>query len=203
MNAPMTTIALWHSYNSEPTATPIHGETALPHADCSDAVYGPLPATVAYLRPVAAPASEVAVLLVPPLSAARVSRNGQPMPVGLHGMQHGDRLDMAGHTYWVAVQPAAQRTVYDPEVHGADMFCFLSKKRLAAGDPIAFCPGVPGTPCGALYTQRAWDLLNSPESKLRCSGCGFHAGAASWTPPSPPERKVLDDLLPINRESGA
>jgi len=126
-----------------------------------------------------------AVFLVPDRHAGEVSRNGIPLSAGMHTLSHADRLETAAQTYWISGQSAPEQTHYDPALHGADVFCFLTKARLEPGQAITICPGVPGRSCSAIYKSDAWAKAMRPGSPIKCARCGFHPDLQTWQPDLP------------------
>ena len=137
----------------------------------------------------------VGVALVPPELDRRVALNGALLPSGLSILRHADRLDIRPQTIWIASHGTAEPATYDPELHGDNQFCFLSKARLHAGQPIVVCPGVPGRRCSVLYQQQAWELAMQSPSRMHCANCGFRPDLAEWRPPEIPERRTIDEIL--------
>ncbi|MBC8875232.1 MAG: hypothetical protein H8E44_37900 [Planctomycetes bacterium] len=138
----------------------------------------------------------IAVALVTPAADHAVARNGIPLPVGLHPLRHADRLDVGDRTYWLSGQKGVEETEYDPDVHGEDVYCMLTKARLAPGQSIKICPGREGRECGVIYKSAAWDMFMESGTPTKCPNCGYHSGEAEWEPPQPKPRRTLDGLLP-------
>lgn len=143
-------------------------------------------------------ASGAAAALLVPHSAGAITRNGVPLPGGVHLVRHKDRLDYGGETYWVAVEHEVRVTLYEPDVHGADVYCFVTKARLRAGEEIVICPGKPGATCGVIYKKPAWDMAREANARFRCPRCGFDPGAGDWQP-APPRTSTLDQLFILAR----
>jgi len=141
--------------------------------------------------------AHVAVALVAPNSLSDVTCNGRPLSAGLWALRHADRLDVDGRSVWIAVETSVDETQYDAATHGADVHCFITKKRLVAGDEIAICPGTPGKTCGAIYALAAWRLALKSTRPFRCPGCGFSPTKAVWQPQLPQPNKTLEKLLDI------
>lgn len=161
---------------------------------------GPAPRLI----PVGSGSGAAAALLVPD-TAGSVSRNGVPLPAGVHLVRHRDRLEFGGVSYWVAVEREVRVVLYEPDVHGADVFCFVTKARLRAGEEIVVCPGRPGTECGVIYKKPAWDMAIEANARFRCPRCGFDPGAGDWQPTLPRESNLtqLFDLARQYRSGGA
>jgi hypothetical protein len=134
----------------------------------------------------------IAVLLVPPSGCAG-SCNGIPLGPGTHVIQHADRIDIDDLTFWVAASNAVEIVAYDPDVHGADVFCLLTKARLQPGADIVCCPG-----CGMIYRSAAWEMVLDADSKFRCPGCRFDPFAGEWEP-TLPRTSSLDRIIELAR----
>lgn len=137
----------------------------------------------------------IAVALVKPAAGRVVARNGIPLSGGLHPLRHADRLDVGDRTYWLSGQKSVEETNYDPDVHGEDVYCMLTKARLAPGQRIKICPGRDGTECAVIYKAEAWDMFMESGTPTKCPNCGYRAGEAEWEPPRPKPRRTLDGLL--------
>ena len=137
--------------------------------------------------PVPAQRGGIAMLLVPDGLDGRLTRNGHRLAAGAHLIAHADGLAWEGLRVWVAREEAPTEAVYDPEVHGPDVFCARTRSRLRPGEPVVICPGTATTECGVLYRAAAW-------MNLRCHLCGFNPGGEAWSPPQR-ENGELDDLL--------
>jgi hypothetical protein len=122
------------------------------------------------------------VLLVPD-GGAPVAINGVAVPPGLHLLRHADRLDVAGRLHWVSQRCEVEHVEYDPAVHGDNVYCYLTKARLRPGQAIRICPGLAGSPCGALYTAEAWEMAMQSQPPMPCASCGYHRTKAEWSPP--------------------
>jgi hypothetical protein len=147
------------------------------------------------LRPVRGVAGVLGVLFVRPETSSQVTLNGIVVSEGLHVVNHGDCIGVGVHAFWVSAETNVEKAAYDPATHGDDVFCFLTKARIADGQAIKICPGVPGTACGAIYKAEAWDMATSADPPIRCANCGYLPGDGEWQPPEPKTRKRLDDLL--------
>lgn len=139
----------------------------------------------------------IAVALVAPHALGDVSCNGRPLSAGLWPLRHADRLDVDGRSIWIAVETSVDEMRFDPATHGVDVHCFITKKRLAAGDEIAICPGTPGKSCGAIYALAAWRLAQKSTRPFKCPGCGYSPTKAVWQPQLPQPNKTLEKLLNI------
>lgn len=137
------------------------------------------------LLPVGAAAGGVGALLVPLGLQSQIARNGVPLPSGAHLLRHADRLDYAGRTYWVAAVREVREVPYDAAVHGDDVYCYITKSRLRAGEPIVVCPGRPGAPCDAIYRKPAWEMALEANARFRCPRCRFEPAAGEWRPTVP------------------
>jgi hypothetical protein len=150
------------------------------------------------LVPVRSGSGAVAALLVPPCSGS-VVRNGVPLPSGVHVVRHKDRIDHGGETCWIAVEHEVRVSVYQPDVHGVDVYCFITKARLHAGEEIVVCPGRPGAECAAIYKKPAWDMALEANERFRCPRCGFDPAAADWQP-TLPRKPNLPQLFELARQ---
>ena len=83
----------------------------------------------------------------------------------------------------------AEESRFDPEVHGADLFCAATRARLNTGDPIVTCPGNQGGTCGLVYSLVAW------QASATCHGCGASHDPEPWAPPVEPRGSLLAELL--------
>jgi hypothetical protein len=137
----------------------------------------------------------IGAAIVPVELHASVAINGSPVGSGLHGLRHTDRVEVNGHSVWVAASLTVETTAYDPAVHGERMYCFISKMPLAAGQQVVVCPGAPGKPCNAIYAKDAWKRAMQTQTNLRCANCKFHPEDAEWTPTEPQSRKRIHELL--------
>lgn len=124
-----------------------------------------------------------------------VAVNGVPVPSGMRLLWHADRLDVSGRTFWISAATSVEQGAYDPALHGDDVFCFLTKARLTAGQQITICPGVPGASCGVIYKAEAWEMAMHSANPMKCPNCGFRPGAAEWQPSQPRTRNSIDGLL--------
>lgn len=148
------------------------------------------------LIPTSAAPGAIAALLVGDLQGRRVIRNGVPLTAGVHLLTHADRLEYAGRTWWVAAACEVRETAFDPLVHGEDVYCYITKARLRAGDAIVVCPGRPGGPCDAIYRKAAWDMALGANARFRCPRCKFEPAAGDWRPELP-EAHSLPRLLEL------
>ncbi len=153
------------------------------------------PAGCLTILPVDPPGEGAAVLV--PDSAKRPAVNRIPMGPGLHLIRHGDRLEVAGQRWWVDVSAVAEPTVFDPELHGSDLFCAATRARFKSGDQIVVCPGRQGHACGLIYLQVAWEASNA------CHGCGSNHSPEPWAPPKNPASSWLAELLRSSARSSA
>jgi hypothetical protein len=149
------------------------------------------------IQPLHPVAGVIGALVVAVSSSRRVSLNGIPLAAGIHLLRHADRVDVDQQTYWISTQATIEEATYDPALHGEEVFCFMTKARLAAGQPIKICPGVPGTDCGVIYKAAAWDMAMQSSTPLKCPSCGYRPGQAEWHPPVPKIRKSIDGILQL------
>jgi hypothetical protein len=152
------------------------------------------------VQPVDPTDGAIAVALVPKSLAHGVSHNGMPLASGLHPLKHADRLDVRRRDFWFSVEAVVEEVGYDPDVHGADVYCFLTKARLQPGQKIKICPGVPGTNCGVIYKSEAWDLAMLSDTPMNCANCGYKAGGTEWEPPQRKTKGSLDGLLAVTHK---
>ncbi|HUG93201.1 MAG TPA: hypothetical protein VML55_20335 [Planctomycetaceae bacterium] len=145
--------------------------------------------------PLAGREGAVAIVLVPEALTGRVARNGVPLPAGAHLAGHADRLEHAGRQFWLAASAGVEHAEFSPGVHGGDdVYCFITKARLRAGDAIVICPGRPGAGCGMISRREAWEMALESSPRFRCGSCGFDPRAAEFTPPAARQRKALADV---------
>jgi hypothetical protein len=137
----------------------------------------------------------VAVAFVGPAVPEHVVLNGTPVSPGMHPIRPTDRLDLGLDSYWLSEDLSPQRTSYDPELHGLDARCCMTKARLRAGQEIVICPGRPGVPCDVIYKAAAWEAVIQANREMKCPGCGYRPGEPAWHPTVPQlRREVLHDL---------
>jgi predicted RNA-binding Zn-ribbon protein involved in translation (DUF1610 family) len=148
------------------------------------------------LLPIEPFSQAIAVVLVPMRVAGQIAHNGVPLAAGLKELRHADCLTLGGATFWVSAEFAAVAAEYDPARHPPEAFCFLTKARLQAGDPIVICPGSADGPCGMIYRQAAWQMAQE-SAAFRCPNCGFAPSDASWAPPRPRSVGSLGELLEL------
>lgn len=142
----------------------------------------------------------IGVLLVRP-DAPGVVLNASLVRHGIHPLRHGDRLDVGGRAYWFSADLSPVETTFDPDLHGADVRCCLTKARLRPGQAIVICPGVPGTKCGVIYRADAWAAVIQANRSMKCHNCGYRPGATHWEPPRPAAgRNRLDGLLQLTHD---
>lgn len=146
------------------------------------------------VSPVRRTGDALGIVLVPGGLKQPARRNGISLPCGLHVLRHADRLELSNECLWVSAAGSAEKTTYDPAIHGQDVFCLRSKARLTLGDRIVICPGREGAECGAVYKVTAWNI-GAP-----CHQCGFDPGAPQWKPPQSSQRSSLDALLQFARQ---
>ena len=143
------------------------------------------------VAPVAPIAGAIAVLLVRHEPSDAISLNRVPVPAGLYLLKHSDRIELGQQVFWAAVAPKVEEAMYDPAVHGVDVFCYLTKARLRVGQRLKICPGLDGVPCGAIYKAEAWDMAMQSVPSMPCAGCGYHQSTAEWQPPPVQSRTSL------------
>jgi hypothetical protein len=161
--------------------------SAAPHLEPRDRAVG--------LWPIVPKGNFIAVAIVPADLQAKVAINGTAIHSGLHGLSHTDRLDLNGHSVWIAASLSIEPTTYDPAVHGEHKRCFISKAPLEAGQEVVLCPGRPGKPCGVVYAKQSWQRLMESSTRLRCANCDFRPDDAEWRPSEHrPERRINDIL---------
>ena len=137
----------------------------------------------------------VAVVYVGASNGRLVALNGVPLGSGMHPIRPTDRLDVATDSYWLSEDLTPQRTCYDPEQHGPDARCCMTKARLQAGQDIVICPGRPGSPCQVIYKAAAWDAVMQSSRGMKCPNCGYQPRQAAWSPPQPRlRRKSFDEF---------
>lgn len=144
---------------------------------------------------VSSPSGVIGAALVPDDLDSSAALNGVPLRAGLHVLRHTDRLDLNEHSVWFAAQSTCESTTYDPEVHGENVFCYLTKARLETGQAIVVCPAAPGKTCNAIYKQRSWELAMKSTTMRKCANCGYRPDDAEWKPSVPRPRKKIDELL--------
>lgn len=128
-------------------------------------------------------------LLVPEAALESVTRRGIRLRPGMHPLQHADQLQIGTAVLWISAEAEPDRTTYDPQLHGANVFCARTKARLQPGEAIVVCPGTPSASCGWIYKASAW----TPQ--LVCPRCGFDPQHAPWEPPRRPTTEPSHDLI--------
>ncbi len=141
----------------------------------------------------------VAVALIPETLDRVVRHNRIPAMSGTLTLRHADRLDIAAHSFWIAVGTEAEFTQYSASEHNADVYCFLTKARLREGEPIAVCPGTPVKSCGTIYKLSAWEAMFA-QREFRCANCNFDPQEPAWRPPPPRPVKRLDAIFELFRQ---
>lgn len=144
--------------------------------------------------PIAPRSGAIGAALVPDERDRAVLLNGVPLRPGLHLVQHADCLNLDVQTFWFAAVRTVDETTYDPAVHGAELFCELTKARLEPGEPIVLCPGSPEQPCRAVFRRPAWELAMQSETMRRCAHCGFRPDESDWTPNEPQPQRTFDEF---------
>ena len=145
--------------------------------------------------PIRPRATLIGVVVVPPDLELRIALNGSPLISGMHALRHADRLSNNGHEIWIAASAAIETALYDPAVHGEDVFCFLTKARLEVGEEIVRCPGFQGNTCNVIYKKASWDMAMQSASNMHCPNCGFRTGESDWQPPQHRPKKEINALL--------
>lgn len=140
-------------------------------------------------------------LLMFSCDSTHVLLNGLPIAVGAHAVRHGDRIDVGDQTFWVSVDSHAEEVGYDPAIHGDDVFCFLTKARIVAGQMIKICPGTPGTSCGVIYKSDAWDMAFRSDTPMKCPNCGNSSERGRWQPPEQKTKRSLDGIFQLINNS--
>ncbi len=148
---------------------------------------GAVPADCLVILSVDPPGDRAAVLV--PDASAGAAKNRIPLGAGLHLAGHGDLLEVGGRRFWVELRPVAEQSLFDPEVHGADLFCAATRARLNPGDPIVTCPGNQGATCGLVYSLVAFEAART------CHGCGASHDSKPWAPPEEPGESSVAELL--------
>lgn len=194
MNSILPQIRLWcrdHDGNFMPTEVAhsvwFSESSPAPSAQPRDNAIG--------IRPIRPRGAFIGVAIVPVELQERIAINGTPVGSGLIGLRHADRLDLNGHSVWIAANLSVETTTYDPAVHGEGIFCFISKLPLVTGQAIALCPGLPGKPCNVVCAQESWERAMQVQTQLRCAGCGFRPDDTEWRPTEHQPRKRINDIL--------
>ena len=126
----------------------------------------------------------IAVVVVAEAGSGKVRLQGNPLPVGMSAIRDRTRIDLIGESYWVSAECMPRQESYDPQRHGPDVRCFMTKARLRAAEPITICTGNAAAFCGTIYRRKAWlDLLARPG--FRCPNCSCDPQAELWKPPAP------------------
>jgi hypothetical protein len=154
------------------------------------------------LAPIRPLGKAIAAFFVPDGFSGWATRNGVPLDSGMHTLEHGDEICVDGHVFWIAAEAQVEQAIYDPEQHGSDMSCYLTRAPILPGEDIVICPGLAGHSCGVVYKAQAWDLAMKSANPLRCRNCGFHPSDAVWNPPAPKSRSCLDELLRLATRTG-
>ena len=150
------------------------------------------------IHPASSRGGLIGVALVPVELHRRASFNGVPLRSGACGLRHADRLEVYGHSLWIAANSSVEPTAYDPAIHGEGLVCFLTKAPLQKGESVVLCPGAPGKPCSVIYKQESWEMAMQSTTRLRCTNCNFRPDEAPWRPPVDHPSKRIDDLLAIH-----
>jgi len=128
------------------------------------------------LVPITPQDTAIAAVIVPPGIRSLFCNGMRPGP-GARLLRHTEQIDFAGLTFWVAAKRDVSVTRYAPSIHGADVFCFITKARLKTGDAIVPCPE-----CSIIYRRAAWDLVVASDADFRCPNCRFNPNADEWKP---------------------
>lgn len=137
------------------------------------------------------------IVMVSEQAAGQIACNGIPLALGMHALRHADRFEIRLETYWISVEYSVEETEYDPSRYPPNSFCFLTKARLVAGDPIAICPGTPDIPCGMIYKLSVWKMTQQSGTTFRCPNCGHSPARAGWAPPEPRRWESLKSLMDL------
>jgi hypothetical protein len=149
------------------------------------------------IMPMHAPQGTVGLMAVPRKIGCEVRRNGVPLSPGLEVLNHGDQLEIGGGRYWVSRSYAPKEEAYRSRVHGRDLCCFLTRAPLTEETPIIRCPGLPRTPCGALFQAEAWRAVRAANPSFHCPRCGARPTEKQWKPPIRADAHRLDRLMKI------
>lgn len=144
----------------------------------------------------------IGALFVPHAVQGEVTHNGIALPAGFHILKHADQFVYDNRRFWVAVKVQVESESYQPDVHGQDQFCFVTKARLEEGEEILNCPGRPGAPCVAVYRRAVWEKALAANPQFRCPGCGFDPNGGDWEPPTP-RASNLQRLFDLAEEHSA
>lgn len=184
----MTRITLWQTVGNDWNPMTITGPARF-NREGREAVAGE---PVALITPISPLGANCAVVLVPD-ELTGICHSGVSLATGLHLLQHGDHLDFTGGTrIWISVDSRVDETLFDPAVHGEDVFCFRTKARISPGEKIVICPGIPGAACGMIYRADAWQQVG-----LACHNCTFDPSKPLWKPPTTHDGSSLDDLYEL------
>jgi hypothetical protein len=187
-------IRIWQANGAmSPIAQEITQAVWLSGCSCSHSQV-PQPTSIG-VRPSVPRAAFIGAVIVPPELDACVALNGTLLWSGIHGLRHADRLEINGHSIWIAAIRSVEPCAYDPAVHGADVFCILTKARLSPGESIVLCPGSGGEVCNVIYKKEAWEMAMQASSNLRCPNCKFRPDDADWQPPNRGPKKRIHELL--------
>ena len=200
ITSPRNRIALWIAAGvAEPQCREIHHAVQLRDGearrfDGADTVDTAVTDAGAVTLQIVDPLDGVlAVAYVGESSGGQVALNGVPLGSGMHPLRATDRLDVGADSYWLSEDLTPQRTRYDPDQHGPDARCCMTKARLQAGQDIVICPGRPGVPCAIIYKAAAWDAVMQSGRGMKCPNCGYQPQQAAWSPPAPRLRRKLFD----------
>jgi len=181
----------WYASNVEPTQFAAGAAVDLGYdgASLAGAETGDDSANepVMTLAPVSAAGGVIGLALVPEIGSGRVTQNGQPLLAGAHNVFHQDHFQVDEHHVWTASQSLADAVAYNPEEHGADLFCARTKVRIKQGEPVVRCPE---SRCDLVFLADAFALM------LPCHGCGFDPRQQQWIPALPVIKETsIDDLF--------
>jgi hypothetical protein len=127
----------------------------------------------AVVMPAAVEGDYCAVMIVPEILSWKIRLNDAPAPAGLHVLKPRDKIEVSVTRHvWIG-DPRARVQVYDPDIHGKDVFCARTRARLQSGARIVVCPTLR---CGAIYTEKAYGLC------VPCHKCGSNPVKEEWRP---------------------
>jgi hypothetical protein len=188
-------ITLWIATSGQtPRSVKVSGRFQIHEGAVSELGESGAPTDGVTIEPLAPLDGAVAAVFVADDGGPSVALNGIPIELGLYPMRATDRLDIGPDSYWLAEDLSPRRTRYDPDQHGADARCCMTKARLQPGQDIVLCPGCPGSPCHTIYKAAAWDAVMQAGRDVRCPSCGYRPEQAGWRPPNPRPRKPLDEF---------
>ncbi len=181
---------------AEPQRTEIGCGALLHPGDAPCFAWSCADATAVTLQTVVPLDGVVAVAYVGQAMTTPVALNGVPLAAGgMYTLRQADRIDIATDSYWLSEDLSPLRAAYDPDQHGHDARCCMTKARLEQGQDIVICPGCVGVPCDVVYKAATWDAVLESNRDMKCPSCGYRPGQPQWCPPSPRQkRESLDEL---------